>query len=377
MSQGSLKNFSFIAFSRLISSSLQGVFYLVIATLLDPVIYGEMSYFIALAGTFSILSRFGLPISIVVYQAKKDFQTVDQINSFAVISTTIAALILIPLNIFAAILCLGISFFIMNQQNLLGLKNYKKFFLIFTLRSVLVLAIPIILYFPFEIPGILIGMAIGNFVAGIGFLKFVRIKINSFKTIRRNFKVLLHNYGVELSSSLVRTVDKLVIVPFFGFLSTGIYQFNLQILFFLALLPNSLYFFLLTEQSSGRRHRKITFITIVSSVILVVLTTILAPFLIPQFFPKYSEGIFGLQILTISLLPLTLTAILNAKLQAEESTKVGIPAAIRISSLVILIVILGSVMGLEGLFFAVLFSSILETITLTIIYKKSSHHYPE
>ena len=166
-------------------------------------------------------------------------------------------------------------------------------------------------------------------------------------------------------------------MPLLGFASVGIYQFNIQILFGLELIPIALYFFLLSEESSGKKHKKIIVMVLLSSVIVVILSILFLPLVINQLFPKYSEGVFALQILVISLIPLSVTAILNAKLQSKESTKVGYSALIRIGSLLTLIIILGNVYGLIGLSISVLLSIVFHTIFLYILLlyeKKKEKH---
>jgi len=373
MASNSYKNFSFVAFGRIIGTGLQAGFYLIFAMLLEPEGYGQMSYIIALAGTFSIVARFGLSHTVVVYQAKENLIAANQANVLALISTSVAAVILIPINIFAALLCLALSFFIMNQQNLLGLKKYNKFFWIGLSRGVLIISLPVLLYFVLEIPGILIGMAISNFLLSFNFLKSLNSKIESFSHLRKDFKILIHNFGVDSSQNLSRWIDKLLIVPLFGFAFTGLYQFNLQILFFLTLLPLSLHSFLLSEESSGRTHKKIMYFVLLFSVLLVMIVIVLSESFIPQFFPKFVEGIPSLQILIISLIPLSFTAILNAKLQAKQSTKVGFVAIARIVPLLVLIGILGNFYGLVGLSLAVLFSTIIESSFLFVLFLKSKN----
>ena len=91
------------------------------------------------------------------------------------------------------------------------------------------------------------------------------------------------------------------------------------------------------------------------------------------FFPKYVEGISSLQILTISLIPFSITAILYAKLQAKESTKVGFSAIGRIGSLLVLLAVLGNFYGLVGLSMAVLISCIIESVFLFVLFIKSKN----
>ena len=85
--------------------------------------------------------------------------------------------------------------------------------------------------------------------------------------------------------------------------------------------------------------------------------------------PKYSDGIIGLQILVLALIPTSISSILAAKLQAVESTKVGYSAIVSIGSLLILLGLLGNEYGILGLSLAVVVSSILTTIFLYCVYR--------
>jgi len=366
----SYRNFSYIALGRFVAAGLQALFYLIFAALLDPEQYGQMSYLIAIAGTFSVISRFGLPHTVSVFQAKDDVTTANQVNVLAILTTSVGALTLLFFNPLAAVLSLSISFVLMNQYNLLGLKKYKTHALTDIVKSILVLILPLGLFFVLDIPGVLLGIAISNFLCCFHFIKKLSPKLEGFNRIRKNFKVLIHNFGADSSTSLPRVVDKLLIVPLLGFTSAGIYQFNLQILFALEMLPIIMHGFLLSEESSGKDLRKFNALLIIVSALVVVATVILSPIFVNQFFPKYFEGVFSLQIMVISLMPLSISAILSAKLQAKESTKIGFSALVRIGSLLILILFLGNLYGLMGLSMAVLISSMLYAIFLSVLYYK-------
>jgi len=370
----SLKNFSYVAVGNVIGAVFQAAFYILFATLLEPEEYGIIVFIIALSGTFSVISRFGLPFTAVVYQAKGNYILANQATVLVVITTTVASLILLPIDQYAALLCLTTSFFVINTQNILGDKKYKKYLWVYVIKSVLIITLPISLYFFFEIPGILVGMALGNIFASPHFFKNLSKKINMFRELRENSKVLIHNFTVDVSSSLARSIDKLVIVPLYGFVPVAIYQFNLQIMLAVSILPIALYQFLLSEESSGKNHPKIKYLVLVTTVIIALLVIILSPYVIDRFFPKFSEGILGLQVIIITLIPIALNSILNAKFQSIESTKVGFPAIIKIISLLALIAILGGPFGIIGLSIAVLASACLETVLLTILYRKLKNY---
>ena len=101
----SAKNFSYVGFGRVFGIIFQGIFYLLFASLLEPESYGELNVIVALATTFAVVSRFGLNLSLQVYQSKKKSEIADQIKTLFVITTAIASLILLPIDVFGAVLC--------------------------------------------------------------------------------------------------------------------------------------------------------------------------------------------------------------------------------------------------------------------------------
>ena len=340
--------------------------------MLEPESFGVLSYWIAFAGVISIISRFGLNHTIVVYQAKKNQSFVNNVNSISIVLISIISLIVLFFDPLVALLAFSSSLFLMSIQNQLGQQRYKKYLLLNILKGTFILALPITLYFYFDISGVLVGMSVAYLVSSFSFFQVWKIKDLSLQFFKKNFSVLLHNFGVDSSTSFVRFIDKLVIIPILGFTSLGIYQLNIQILVGLELLPLSLHSFLLSEESSGKSHKKISIIVIIISIVIAITMIFLAPIIISSVLPKYSEGIPSLQILILSLIPLSIAAIINAKLQSQGSTKVGYSALVRIGSLVILIIILGSQFDLIGLSLSVLFSSILYSMFLAYIFKKES-----
>ena len=71
MSKIDSSQFSFVMIGRVSFAVGTSLFYLIFASILDPESFGNLSYVIALAGTFSILSRFGFNQSVTIFQAKK------------------------------------------------------------------------------------------------------------------------------------------------------------------------------------------------------------------------------------------------------------------------------------------------------------------
>jgi O-antigen/teichoic acid export membrane protein len=373
LSKNSTKNFSYVAIANGLGTLLQAGFYFIFAALLNPEDYGFLIYIIAIGGTASVISRFGLPTSSLVFISKEKFNLSNQANILTLITTGIASIILIPINIHAALICLSLSFFAMNIQNLLGLKKYKKYFTVYLTKSVSIIIFPVILFLIYDIYGILLGMIIGNFIGGINMFKTLNFKINKFKDLKNNIRIIIHNFMVDTSMGLPRSIDKIVIVPILGLTSVAYYQFNFQIILVTTILPMALYSFLLSEESSGIYHKKIQYYVIIISGIFVGIIVLFSPILLEIFFPKFSSGVQSLQVMAFVIIPFTLSAILNAKLQSMESQKIGYASITKIGSLVIFLILLGSQFGDIGLAFALLISASIESGILYYFYLKRKH----
>jgi len=366
-----MKNFSYLFAGKTISNSLQGIFYLAFASILEPEGYGQLIYLISIVGVFSIIFRFGFNSSIIVNLAKENYKVANQLNVLSILCVSVGSIALLLIDPFVALFSFGISLYILNLGNQIGLKNYKKYFLLAVIRGGFFVTIPFLGFLILDIPGILLGMAISNLVCGLNFLRLINFKIKLTK-LQINFKTLTHNFAIEASDSLPRWIDKLLIVPLVGLTITGVYQFNLQILLVCAILPQSLRFYLLSEEASGIIHKKVVSIVVGCSIIITLLVIVFSPFLIQYLFPKYVDGVFSLQVLMLSLVPLTFSYIYTAKLQAGESTKIGFSVFINVGFLLLLIYLFATPYGLVGLSLSVLLSTIAYTIFLAVLYKKRS-----
>jgi len=262
------------------------------------------------------------------------------------------------------------SLFFLHERNQIGNQKYKEHLISAISRNILVFVLGVSFFFVAGIPGIILGMAFANLILALPLFRKISIRSFSTEPIKENYKIILNNFGVESSQNLIKFIDKILIGIWFGFLSLGAYYFNMQILFAIQMLSSVLHSFLISEISRGEKHRKISSMIIIISTILTILGIIVSPFLIESIFPKYSDGIFALQILIIAVIPNAFSAILTARMQSIESTKVGYSAVLRIGSLVILIGLFGTMYGMIGLSIAVVTSVTLHTIFLYYLYKK-------
>ena len=370
-----LSDFSGLAVSRTVSSALRSLFFIVVATLMEPNDYGEMSFLIALAGTFSIVSRFGLPSTVIVYLAKGRTDLANHVNLLAIITSSIASVILVFVNEFSAFLCIASSLFFLHQRNQIGMQKYKAQLITAISQSVLMFAFGLPLFFVAGIPGLISGIAISNIVMIFPLFRYISLTSISVEPIKENYKVILNNFGVDSANNLVRFIDKILIGAWFGFLSLGTYNFNMQILFAVEILSTVMYLFMLSETSRGEEHKKFSFLVVIVSVILAALVIFFAPYIIESIFPKFSDGISALQLLIVTVIPDSISLILTARMQATESRNVGYTAIVRICMLIGLISILGVMYDLIGFSIAVLASSIANLIFLYFLYKRQSSKF--
>jgi len=366
----SIQNLSILGGGQIVVILLGVVFYFGLAYILGPDKYGYLAYLISIATIVPAISMFGLSLSVVTFNAKKENELVKSANLLVFVTALIVSTILILIDPFVALLSFSFAIFQMQLGNRLGQKKYKIVSMLPVGRNVIWIALAFSLYFVMEVPGILLGMAIGNFALSFNYLKSLKHKGWDFNKLKRKFKIILQNFGVHLQQTIPNQVDKLVIVPLFGFHTTGIFHFAIQVLIVIELLTLVLFRFLLAEQSSEKISKRFIFLASLTSVVIILAGIYLAPIIIEILFSEYESSISAIQMIVFGVIPLICIAILNAKLQVLESNLVGYGVVVRIGANLALIPLLGGLMGITGLVLANLISLVLLAIYLVIIYIK-------
>jgi len=349
---------------------LNVIFYFGFAYILGPEKYGNLAYLISIAVTIPTLSRFGLSLAVVTFWAKKESELAQSSNLFVFIVSIITSLALIVIDPFVALLAFSSSIFIMQVGNYLGQKKYKKSSLSIVGRSILWIVLAFSLYYVMEIPGIILGMAIGNIVLSYNYLKSLKFKELSFSKLKSKWKIISQNYGVSLQQTIPNQVDKLIIVPLFGFQTTGIFHFALQVLIALELISLTFHRFLLAEQSQEKISKRFFLLLVLFTSFIILIGIFVSPYIIEFLFPQYLESIFAVQVIVFGTIPLFFISILTAKLQVMESNLVGYGVLVRIGTNLSLIPLLGGLWGVMGLIIANLISLVLLAVYLSIIYYK-------
>ena len=321
-----------------------------LASLLDVESYGLVNYYIALASVFSAIALMGLDATIITYMAKGEKRIWYQANSLILVSGLIVTGVLSVFQWSAGLLSIAMVFFMMALAEALGKKKYREYAFLSVGQRIIQIALSLLLYFPFGILGIVFGYFLGNLIFSYRYIKFIpnfSLQIDSIKE-KRNFA--LHSYGFNLIRNFTTYLDKIIVAAIFGYYVLGLYQLGFQFFMFLSIIPLSLYYYLLPEESSGKDKTKIELYGFGIAVIAATAVFFSIPYLIGNFFPSFIDSTPIVRIMSLAVIPSTIVAMLNASLLGKGNSKtVLIAGLIYIISLIIALITLGQIMGTLGL----------------------------
>ncbi len=365
----------YIASANLIASIIGAVFWLILASITDASIYGEINYYIATASLFATFSLFGLNISSITQIAKGDKEFLLEALLLIIISSSIASIILalVLSNIILALVVIGLNIFALTIADILGNKHYKRYPKFFITNRGAQLTLSLSLYFVMGIEGVILGYALPTIILGSFIILKNKdiIRHRSLKRIRSKFKFIIHTYLFQISNSTLIFADKLILAPLFGFETLGLYQLAFQLLLFLAIIPASLIQYLQPQEASNVNRASVKKLGLMLAVIVAVIFSLASPMLINAFFPKYSEAIDAARIMAFGIIPMTLNAILNAELLGRERSIIAmVGSLVYMASLILSFFLLGNMFGLTGLALSTVLAAILQTIVLLVSKKR-------
>ena len=356
--------------SNLIASVIRALFWLAIASIVSTSSYGELNYYIAAALLASSFSVVGFNFTTMTYLAKGFEKIVRQANMLVLVLSSISAIILAIIinNVLVGLLVLALSSFAMTGAEFLGRKKYKQFSLLIIASTTAQAILAMSLYHLFGINGVILGYTLPFLVASYPFFNSIKSASLSFEEIKPRISFSLHSYSVSISQSVAIYADKLLIAPIFGFEILGLYQLGFQFLMFVAVIPGSLYQYLLPQEASGIERRGVRMVGLILSIVFAVILFFTLPWVIERFFPQYAEATPVAQLMIFGVIPLTMVSLINSRLLGKEKSKlVVIGSATYVSSLLVLLYILGNQFGLLGLGMAVIISSSIQCAVLWII----------
>ncbi len=364
--------FGNIGFSDLTGSGLAVIFWLYLASVMQPEEYGEIHFFLGIAGLIQVISMIGSFNSVVVLSSKeKEAHTSLFLLSLipSIISSIIAYMIFSRIDVGL----LAISYVIFESVNglVLGNKFYQKYTKIILIQKVSTVVIGISIFHTVGHEGIIFALVLTYVTHMIIFAKeFSHVKID-FSLLKKNKEFIVNNYVTQLSGGFRGQIDKIIIAPLLGLGLLGNYALTLQIYAMLIIISTISFKYFLSQDSSGISSKNLKKIIIFSSVIISICGIVFLPLIIEMLFPNFVDVIDAIKIISIAVIPTTITMIITSKLLGDlKSRYVLIVRMISTVTMIIGFILFGPIFGLMGLVIIHVIVEILIASILVVVNKK-------
>jgi len=367
-----IKDISAIGSADIIGSGISAMFWFYLATLIDAEAYGEISYFISIAQVASAISLLGATNTLVVYSAKKIpiHATLYLVTLTIGIISAIVVYFVVD-NFSTAVLVLGYLVFALAYSDLLGKKYFKTYTKFLIAQKILMVTLALGLYTQLGRDGVIVGIAIGHSIGIIRIIAGFRDTHIDFKLFKEKIHFISSNFMHTLSASFAGSIDKLIIAPLFGFALLGNYSLGLQFLAMLGILPMIVSKYLIPQDSSGVENKKLKKIIVLISCGIGALGFTIGPEVIVNFFPKFTDADSILRIVSISIVPTTITMTYQSKFLGKEKGHYLLYSGLIKSGILILgIFVLGGLYQIEGIAVSLVIATIIEMVFTILISKR-------
>jgi len=359
-----IKDLLSLSSGNLISSLIYGLFWIFLASLFTNEEYGELGLFMSVAKVGSSIALLGLGGTILVYEAKN--QNIFPASFVIVlISSTVTSIVAFVLtqNFMASLLLFGLTIFSITLFAVNAKKRYGDYSIYLILRAIITVVLSFIFFQFFGIHGILLGYFIATLMVIKELRSLLKNKKIDFSILRSKFNFTSFSFGNRVSQVLLRSGDKILIGSIFGFSMLGNYYFAFQVFMLLDTIPRSILHYLVPQEAEGKKNKKLKIISIIAASIISVISIILTPIVVMALLPQYQDSIISIQILSIAVIPLSISGIQQAEFFGKENSRFVLIGSVFQSGLyIVLIVLLGSNYGLLGVAVGFLISAITRTI---------------
>jgi len=337
------KDLTSIGTAGIVSTCISAIFFLFIASLIGEESYGNLSFLFAIGAIVGNIALLGSSDVLVVYRAKniKIQSTIFLIVVIASIVGSITTYFFIE-SIELSLYILGMVIFTLIIHDTIGIKNFRNYSFYLITQRILGIGLAIILYFSIGFEGIILGYALGYLPFAIfGYKSCKNIPIN-FQMIKTQKKFIINSYAKSLMKIFATQLDKIIILPLFGAALLGNYALGFQIFSLMGLLPGIIYLYIVPHESSGNNQPKLKKIAVILSVIISILGYFLSPIILPQLFPQFNDSIGIIQIMSIAVIPHTISVMIIASLLANEKIM-----KVVIGQGIILVILIGGIFILK------------------------------
>ena len=341
-------------------------FWFLLAFLISPEEYGEIHYFIGIAGLAFSISLLTTQETIVVYTAK-NVKLAPTLFLISLIAGGIAAVVITALfsRVDSSFLLLG---FIVNDLAIgyiVGKKLFTKYPKYFLLQKSLTFVLGISFFYLFGVEGIIFAIALsyGHFLFIIA--KVFRKSSIDFSLLKKHRGFIGNNYFMNVSGAVRSHIDKIIIVPLIGFEILGNYALALQIYAVLMIFSNIIYRYALPHDASGTSTRKIKLIGLSYAVGVSILGFTILPLVVPLVFEKFSDVGPAIQIMSLAVIPTTIGLFYTSQILGREKSSVILASRILGSiSIIAMLVVLAPLYGMVGAASAFVLSALVGCVFL-------------
>ncbi len=363
-----LKGLVILGSTDILSAALGVGFWFILASFLLVEEYGELHFVIAIASIAYSSCILGSNNSFLVYSSKfpKIIPTLMVVSLiFTIISSIIVYVIFQKFEI--TFFMFSLIIFEISITITVGKKLYTKYSKMILIQKTLQFILGISLYFIFGIHGVIYGIALSSLILIIIFYKEIKLYKIDFSLLKQKKEFLFNNHALNVISTFRKDIDKILIVPLFGFALLGNFALSLQFFAILMIFANISFKYLLPKDIEGDQNKKLKKILILFSILISLLGYFTSPFLIENFFSQYSESIIPIQIISFAVIPTTISMILSAKiLSLEKSRYLIIGTVAQLITIVLGVITLGTLFGIIGIAFSFLLSNSINAIILSI-----------
>ena len=360
------KELSLIGSADIIGNAISSIFWLYLSSQIAPEEYGEIFYFIGIVATASALVLIGNINTLTVYSSKNiKIESTLYLISLALGVVASFIIMIFFYRVDTILLLFGYIINILSMGELLGKRYYSTYSKHILLQKILTLVLGVSFFIIFGIEGILYALALSytSFVIII-YKRFRETKID-FGLLKNRSLFIANNYAIELLTNLNSHLNKFIIVPLLGFGMLGNFSLALQIVNLGMIFTMIVFKYTIAYDAQNQENKKLKKITFMISIGIALIGMFIAPLIIPIFFPQYGEAVDAIRILSLSIIPMTLTRIYSSKLLGKENNKqIVLSKIIAIITFIVTIVILSVPYGIVGLAIGYLLSTIAESVCL-------------
>jgi O-antigen/teichoic acid export membrane protein len=357
--------------SKIIVLSTNGLFWFLMALILPKEQYGELTFLLSTAYLAGTISRFGLDRLIIVFGAKKE-SVLFPSYVIVTITSSLAAIIVYYFtnDVFVGLLVVFIVIFELTLADFISKSKYQMFSIYEIIRRSLSLGLSILLFFEFGIMGIFMGFILANLLGIKGLIKALRVR-QEFSNLKQHSGFIFNTSLIGLIASIDQFASKILIGSMFGFSLLGSIQVSFQYLIFLGFIPSVLALYLLPQESQGKKNKKLKIYSIIICIILSFVSILTIPFIVNTLLPEYTESISAMQIMSFSIIPSIIIAIIETSFIGNNQTKFTLIAkVIQVCIFFGLIMTLGKQFGLDGLAYSFLIAVIIMCASYVVLYIK-------